>query len=964
MANDLYGGSSKGGLFSGGGELKLPSRTPGAPQHHGISGFLDNLANDVETTVKGIPAGVVQLVTHPEQSLKDTAKATWHDWSPLFHGDTKTWWHNFTEHPLAPILDIASIFSMGAAAPGRAATGVAKAGLLAERLGIDGGGALAERAMATKAFKSVNPEARVLYPDGSGALLSPTKKQASFLREQAKLYENDPAHAARLRAQAEQPYTPRPDVVRHYRSNPMARGRQKLVDHVTETLAEKLPAFSYFSLESKYNRLAAKQASKRRAAGKIINEREVKGAEISQGLHQDKGKLALATAFFFRNAVHAGNVIHENPALIARVIDKQIENQLHGSPQRLIHVDTLRQMIKDGQAVHLDSSMLPLRKTPLKPGEYAKWKTEQRDLGTLQKTGERPLKDGEQPLPGHEGEPTFYTQYGDGTHRFGSYDVAGGEQASLLEPPRDPLVETLKSNDTLFNTDVAEHGAYSGITDLERLLKHIDSAGLRFHMTPEELLQHPERAAVDANGYILGSVNQHLKALTGEAGGSVEALAKLFTVSTALWKYIILGLRPAYMVNNTVGNLLMYMLANNPAESLWGLHQAYRDIRSDHSALKELDALDKELAKSNLVDLTYTRSDGKQVTIPGKKSAVGRSTTGQGFSKDAGSQLTPNPEKFPRMAKWAKIATAPSRKMFELTDQLSDTTLRNASLHIAYRRDPAVMARMAKGVDYETAALEAFKDPKVRARAEHFVEQQMGQYYHFNKVEEQIRRVVPFYSWDRAIMAHALTLLNENPATVLVGSNWAMQAGEKNNEALGNVPSSIKGAIGLSGLLAGSPVDGGQKRILLTGGINPYSTLSDIVLGAKALTAGDTRGPAVLASQLNPIISTMLQGVTGRNLVTNAPVSSVQSFFYTLAKGYWNSIPMTKMVGAHGQTTYTDSRDNEQPFLFQHNFSDYLNSWLGWGSRTMSEAAAQQRFYKETGIKTPKQTDWLKLLSK
>ena len=103
-----------------------PSKAPAKP--HGLGGFVKNLLGDVRDAAVGLPEGVVQTVEHPIRTAEVGAKATWADWSPLFHGHVGQWWHNTYSHPLAPLLDLTTAFTGGAAAAGK----LGELGLLGE----------------------------------------------------------------------------------------------------------------------------------------------------------------------------------------------------------------------------------------------------------------------------------------------------------------------------------------------------------------------------------------------------------------------------------------------------------------------------------------------------------------------------------------------------------------------------------------------------------------------------------------------------------------------------------------------------------------------------------------------------------------------------------------------------------------------------------------------------------------
>src|SRR5687767_4220011 len=80
------------------------------------TGFIGNLVGDVRDAAVGLPMGVVDIFTHnPVDTAKNIAGATWQTWSPLFHGHPLEFAESVYDHPLAPILDLATVFTLGAA---------------------------------------------------------------------------------------------------------------------------------------------------------------------------------------------------------------------------------------------------------------------------------------------------------------------------------------------------------------------------------------------------------------------------------------------------------------------------------------------------------------------------------------------------------------------------------------------------------------------------------------------------------------------------------------------------------------------------------------------------------------------------------------------------------------------------------------------------------------------------------
>src|SRR5690242_21165853 len=115
-----FGSGSGFGSFGSG----IAPLSSGGGGSHGVLGFVKNLGHDIKGAVEGFPAGVVHLAEHPLGSVEQMGKATWSTWSPLFHGEFTKFGQGVYQHPLAPILDVASIFSLGVGTAARIGAGM------------------------------------------------------------------------------------------------------------------------------------------------------------------------------------------------------------------------------------------------------------------------------------------------------------------------------------------------------------------------------------------------------------------------------------------------------------------------------------------------------------------------------------------------------------------------------------------------------------------------------------------------------------------------------------------------------------------------------------------------------------------------------------------------------------------------------------------------------------------------
>ena len=118
---DRFGGKGRGGS-------RFDDHGP-ASSDHGPLGFVGNLVGDVKDAVVGLPMGVIETVRNPIKSAKAIGGATWQTWSPLFHGNLGKFGQQLYDHPLAPLLDVATVFTLGAAGAARGANALGRVGI-------------------------------------------------------------------------------------------------------------------------------------------------------------------------------------------------------------------------------------------------------------------------------------------------------------------------------------------------------------------------------------------------------------------------------------------------------------------------------------------------------------------------------------------------------------------------------------------------------------------------------------------------------------------------------------------------------------------------------------------------------------------------------------------------------------------------------------------------------------------
>lgn len=167
--------------FSGGGSTRKNPflAEPSSGEDRGVVDFVGNLAGDVKDMAVGLPMGVIETVRNPIKSVKAMGGATWQTWSPLAKGDFGTFGKQLYDHPLAPLLDVATVFTLGAGGAVKGASALSKAGVQSSKVekvaalgrakkvtlyGPKGGKLPVDRHLSTRAGRRLFQEAGMLAP--------------------------------------------------------------------------------------------------------------------------------------------------------------------------------------------------------------------------------------------------------------------------------------------------------------------------------------------------------------------------------------------------------------------------------------------------------------------------------------------------------------------------------------------------------------------------------------------------------------------------------------------------------------------------------------------------------------------------------------------------------------------------------------------------------------------------------
>ncbi len=402
------------------------------------------------------------------------------------------------------------------------------------------------------------------------------------------------------------------------------------------------------------------------------------------------------------------------------------------------------------------------------------------------------------------------------------------------------------------------------------------------------LVDPAERIAIPAEKdlkaiVIHENLYNYIKATVGFEKEAVHALEK----ATNIWKTAVLSLRPAFVVNNVVGNQVLAML--NDPQLLW--EQTVNIIRKR----------DKKLAK----DLTYNQRF--------LNTEFGNATTSFGRSEYVKWEKTPLPDKYGKLPE-TKAALERFKKFSQvgfLASAAHEDTLRHALVIRRLKNDPKIKELIAKDKVPETPDTSKISraysklqetDPTY-AKSMHDmvindVNNIMGDYRYYSPLEKKIKFLVPFYGWYRHIMKYAMKELNKP-----LKGRMAAEVGRNQEEfpELLNFPAFAAHFIPFDHWLPIESKDG-RERYLDFAGMNPFATVPDVMENLLILgnvfgqsPSGGAQNSQVL-SMTNPLLTTFIESMTGTDVRTGAKKDAASGGLAGFGENILESLPPVRLL--------------------------------------------------------------------
>lgn len=826
---------------------------------HGVLGFLGHLASDAKGAIEGLPTGVEQtvhaithepLVTrgpllgghhgdriagidalHPGKAadepfgteLQGIGKQTAGYYSPLFHGKFGQFGHELYAHPLQPILDAATIATLGGAGAAKAGEILDRAGMLSDTSRLATLGKASDLKVPDFGAgedivvkqSSRNPVIRVRQETVNNLLNklpSETPVFGSTARAVRALSREPERVAARLQGDAQKAtqtfgrLTKPERVAWHLKARGLTPAQY--ADHLATTGAKVSPATLKALSSKEVARLVANPSENLRAAldaGRILSDKltalRVAGGHIDEltALESPYRHLRFTGgAKVTENGIEGGKSVEQ----LMKEIDAQGGEHPFHVPDSA-HTPGLRgrfssrpsgfaapeQGVKQSRGILFSKGLINFNDNSLV-----------RDYRSFASQARAQLLHDE--LVKHaaivpKGEPI--------PHGYEELKLNRGQASAPYTLRAAAPLEHELSQPTLRDR----------LAELSR--QHLDE------MNPEE----PHRLVVPSQVRKLVE-----DGASSRPHGTLRKLA--FDQPTNVWKHLILGLRPAFFGNITIGNSILGTLQMAPGR--FGIAGWLNQVAPGAERL-----FGPKLSEETM-----------QHVFP--EQAYGTFGHDVGFSPNAGL----------RAGQKLYQGVMPATIAYE-------NVLRRAMAEGWAKADPEVQALMRhNGGDVNAALREiAQTKPQIIDGISRRVDDALGNYRTYNRLERALKAVVPFYGWNRHLTSSVVRLALERPQ-VLDALYQTGQEGKPLADAiLAALPKYLQGSLGvhLPTWLGGEP---GMQQLLTMQSLNPFNTIVDE--GDIAAAPFHKAGASSDAFPLNPYAEAAIEQLTGTNLLTGHPL--------------------------------------------------------------------------------------------
>lgn len=359
--------------------------------------------------------------------------------------------------------------------------------------------------------------------------------------------------------------------------------------------------------------------------------------------------------------------------------------------------------------------------------------------------------------------------------------------------------------------------------------------------------------------------------------GSDNVLRRIIDRPTNVWRSIVLNMRPAWLVNNFIGQLILLSMSHGPHEAVKAYVNAARRGLTGKRGRSIADEANPSLTQSG-----FFHAESSGLSRHGDDSLV------------------------------AKLLKFTPEQMGKLNAALTDDIPRRQAFHATIRphvrRVQQNARKRGERLSFEEAGRVLLEDPKYVDMVTGRVLSDLIDFSRLSPEERAyIRPIVPFYSWLKGMTLRTGRMVAEQPHLPAVGARVSELGLEENERLLGSVPEYMRSAAVLKS-------DGDSATLLSMLGANPFMTPVDLAnavygLGARKGPLWSSAGPL---SNLNPIMRAPLEAAANRDFFYGSELDKSagfggvdpdgqSSFLGRWARQMTNSLPPVRTYRKLGQ---------------------------------------------------------------
>jgi hypothetical protein len=418
-------------------------------------------------------------------------------------------------------------------------------------------------------------------------------------------------------------------------------------------------------------------------------------------------------------------------------------------------------------------------------------------------------------------------------------------------------------------------------------------------------------AFVDGGNFRYAVPQSLAKRMSAEYQATRGVIARFFTRPMGVWRALVLGLKPAWLVGNIVGNHFLYALRNAGPEGIRAyLHMVY----NSYGAQTVRRMLNMQSTPRGIRDEFMREFFPEQITgtfagsqVPGDLKLFGRRVPAGGAAKVMSAGLIP-------------------------ADRAVEGGLRRAAVEASLRRAPevkAILKSMPKEArDFREAASQALRgNPQLARRVSREVNDALGNFLDLSPFErDTVRSLAPFYAWYRAILVIALKLPLDSPVRTEIVAKLGQVGGAQRDKTLGPLETFLQTAIGIGA------ERNGRRRILNTASLNPFNTVAQETQAASFLTHPNQDAATELVGMTNPFLGSLIQSAG----LAMAGDHRATGLLPGMERNVAEALPLVRLVHPH----------RSQHSIYAGSFLNDLLNYLGVPAKTLNTAEERRRAYE------------------